>query len=224
MAPERPILLDVPDRFVGERVVARRFADGDAEPLHTAIRESRSHLQPWLPWATGHQSIEETREFIRRGQAGWLLREDFHMAVIARATTASTSSPLPSAATPVEDEGALLGGIGLHPLDWNVPSLEIGYWLRRGAEGHGYMSEATRLLTTYAFEGLGAARIVIRCDARNMRSRRVPERLGYILEGCMRHYQRDTSGERADMLVFAMIPDDYTRARVTWPESPRFAQ
>jgi RimJ/RimL family protein N-acetyltransferase len=213
--PERPILLDVPDRFAGERVVARRFADGDAEPLYAAIQESRSHLQPWLPWATGHQSIEETREFIRRGQAGWLLREDFHMALIAHATTAS-SSPTSSTATPEGGGGALLGGIGLHPLDWSVPSFEIGYWLRRGAEGHGYMSEATRLLTAYAFEGLSAARVVIRCDARNTRSRHIPERLGYALEGCMRHYQRDTSGEFADMLVFAMIPDDYARARGTW--------
>jgi RimJ/RimL family protein N-acetyltransferase len=219
MAPERPILLDVPDRFVGARVVARRFADDDAEPLYTAIQESRPHLRPWLPWATGHQSIEDTREYIRRSLAHWLLREAFSMGIFAHATSA-TLSPTSSSTVPAGGGGALLGGIGLHPLDWGVPSFEIGYWLRHTAEGYGYMSEAARLLTAYAFEGLGAARVVIRCDARNTRSRRIPERLGYVLEGCMRHYQRDTSGELADMLLFAMIPDDYARARVTWPQDP----
>jgi RimJ/RimL family protein N-acetyltransferase len=136
------------------------------------------------------------------------------MVIVARTRPAAPSA----SAEPPEGEGPVLGGIGLHPRDWRVPSFEIGYWLRRSAEGHGYASEATRLLTSFVFEGLGAARLTFRCDARNVRSKGVPERLGFVYEGCARRHHRDTSGELADMLTFALTPQDYERARLTWPD------
>jgi RimJ/RimL family protein N-acetyltransferase len=68
-------------------------------------------------------------------------------------------------------------------------------------------------MTCFAFEVLEARRLVIRCDTRNLRSKAVPERLGYVLEGCLRNSQMDTSGRPADMLVYAMTPQDYERAR-----------
>jgi RimJ/RimL family protein N-acetyltransferase len=180
-------------------VIARPFTDLDVAELHAAIQESREHLRPWLPWWNTHETPDDTRDFVRRSQAHWLLRESLGMGLFSR------------------EGGALLGGIGLHPGDWTVPSFEIGYWLRAGAEGHGYMSEAVRLLTRYAFEGLAAERVIIRCDARNVRSRSVPERLGYVQEGHMRCTHRDTAGELADMLTYALIREDYERVRHTWP-------
>lgn len=81
------------------------------------------------------------------------------------------------------------------------------------------MSAAVRLLTTYAFEGLEARRVEVRCDARNTRSARVAERQGYVLEGRLRHDMRDPAGEPRDTLVYAMIPVDYERAHEAWPRS-----
>src|SRR5262249_47762762 len=152
------------------------LTDADAELLYAAILESLSHLQPWLPGFNEEQSIDDTRVFIRRSQAQWLLGEAFRMAIVARTLPAAPSQTAERA----EGDGLLLGGIVLHPRDWKVPSFEISYWLRRSAEGQGYMSEATRLLTSFAFEGLGAQRLMISCDARNVRSKAVPERLGYV--------------------------------------------
>ena len=203
MSSERHILMAVPDRFVGDRVVVRAFTDDDAAPLFAAIQESRTHIQPWLPWADQHRSVADTLEFIRRTQARWILRDGFDMGIFSRR------------------EHTFLGGIGLGVVNWDVPAFDIGYWVRKGAEGQGYVGEATRLVTTLAFRTLKAQRVAIRCDARNARSKAIPERLGYVYEGCLRRSELDTSGRPFDMLVFAMIPEDYHKARAAWPQANR---
>ncbi len=114
----------------------------------------------------------------------------------------------------------LLGAISLMPHQWAVPSFEIGYWLRSSAEGQGYMSEAVRLLVTYCFETLEAQRLLIRCDVRNARSRAIPERLGFTLEGTLRNDHRGTDGTLRDMQYWTMIPDEYARSAENAP-NPR---
>jgi RimJ/RimL family protein N-acetyltransferase len=195
----QPILLDLPQSFVGQRVIVRPMVDDDASALHDAITESREHLRPWMPWSDGHRSLDDTRHYIRTTVGNWILRTEFSMGIFLR------------------DTGAVLGGMGLHIGNWDIPAFEIGYWLRKSAEGHGYVSEAARLLTTFAFEGLGAQRLVIRCDDRNSRSAAVPQRLGYVLEGTLRRADLDPEGHIRDILVFAMIREDYERAQVVWP-------
>ncbi len=195
MAEDRKLLLSWPARFVGERVIARCLDDEDAAPMHEAIAASReTQLRPWLPWYNQHQTIEDTLAYVRRARGTYILRENFEMGLFARA------------------DGAFLGGVGVHPRHWQVPSFEIGYWLSASAQGHGYMSEAVRLLTSYLFDVLGAGRVMIRCDARNTRSRNVAERLGYVIEGTTRNGGIDNDGKPFDLLVLAMIPEDYWRA------------
>lgn len=198
MPEARAILLEVPEQLKGPRVVVRRYSDADAAPLHEAIQESVEHLRPWMPWYDKHQTLDDTLEYVRRTQARWITREDLGMGIFAR------------------DGGAVLGGTGLHVQGWDIPCFEIGYWVRRSQEGHGYITEAVRLLAACAFEQLRAQRLAIHCDARNIRSKAIPERLGFVYEGCLRHEGLDTAGQPFDMLVYAMIPNDYERARVAW--------
>lgn len=112
--------------------------------------------------------------------------------------------------------GHYLGGSGLHRIDWSVPALEIGYWLRTSAWGKGYASEAVRLLCEFAFESLRANRVEIRCDALNTRSMAVPTRLGFVQEALLRRECRDGNGELRDTLIFAMTPEDYDRVKSGW--------
>ena len=75
--------------------------------------------------------------------------------------------------------------MSLFNIEWSIPKFEIGYWLRTTLIGKGYMTEAVVALTKMAKETLKANRIEIRCDERNVRSRRVAERAGYRLEGIL---------------------------------------
>jgi ribosomal-protein-serine acetyltransferase len=186
-----PILHELPAQLVGERVLLRPYRAGDGQALWEAVDESREHVLPWLPWAGQHTAPADSEAWVRKSQAKWILREDLGMGVWERET------------------GRYLGGIGLHRIDWDVPAFEIGYWLRRTAVGHGYITEAVRLLCRCAFEELAANRVLICCGAGNHRSAAVPQRLGFVSEGCMRNYKRDTDGTLYDMLMFSMTPQDY---------------
>ncbi len=183
-------LMPLFDELVGERVVVRPYRPEDAEQHFAAIEESRAHIAPWLPWVGGYASVADSRDYIARERAHWLLREDMGLGIFDRAT------------------GRYLGGTGLHPCNWDMGIFEIGYWLRVSAEGHGYMAEAVRLLTDFAFDQLGAKRVFIRCDARNTRSANVARRLGFVQEAHLRNEMRVPDGSLRDTLVFARIPSD----------------
>lgn len=194
--PRHRALIPLFDVLEGERVVVRPFRESDAEEHFEAVVESREHIQPWLPWARGYDTLDDSRTFIARSEAAWRLRDDLILGIFDRAT------------------GRFLGGTGLHPRDWDIPFFEIGYWLRVSAEGHGYMTEAVRLLTDYAFESLGANRVMIRCDERNTRSAAVAERAGYLREARLRNDSFGADGTLRNTLIFALTPVDSRERQV----------
>jgi RimJ/RimL family protein N-acetyltransferase len=195
---ERPILLDFPPQLAGPRVIVRPWRDEDVQVMHDAILESAEHIGAWMPWPDRHRTLDDTLEYIRHTQADLARREAFGMGIFDRET------------------GELLGAIGVHPRQWTIPSFEIGYWIRKPKEGNGYVTEAVKLLTRFAFGRLGANRVFVRCDRRNTRSSAIPERLGFVLEGILRNSERDSSGDLADTMYWAMTPDDFSRAEPTW--------
>lgn len=184
---ENPILLDFPDHFETERLLIRAPKAGDAPPIHAAIQESLDHLKPWMPWAREDETVEELEAFLRQMAARFLLREDLPLMLWRKS------------------DGLYVGGSGLHRMDWSIPRFEIGYWVRASLEGQGYISEAVNGITQFAFDVLAAERVEIRCDSRNARSAAVAQRVGYTLEGRLRHEDRDPKGELRDTLVFSKL-------------------
>ncbi len=185
-----PLLLDIPDQFETERLLVRAPKAGDGPVLHEAVVETLDALRRWMDWAIPEQTVDMLEEFARRGAYTFIARTDFPMLIWRR------------------DDEKFVGVVGLHPSDWSVPLLEIGYWCRASCEGRGYVSEAVRGITRFAFEALGANRLEIRCDARNDRSARVAERCGYQLEGRLRRNELDTAGELSDTLIYAHLASD----------------
>lgn len=193
-----PILTDLPDALLGERVLLRPLRPGDGAAMWPAVEESREQISPWMPWVDKAHSADDQEEFARRSAAQWLTREALMVGIWDRAA------------------GQYLGGSGLHRIDWAVPAFEIGYWLRTSAWGQGYVSEAVRVLCRFAFETLGANRVEIRCDGHNERSLAVPRRLGFVQEATLRNETRDGSGKLRDTLIFALTPADYEQVKLTW--------
>jgi RimJ/RimL family protein N-acetyltransferase len=188
---QSPLLIELPEHLDGARVRLRPFSADDAPALWEAVDESREHLAPWLPWAGRYASVDDAREYVARAAAWWLLRQDLPVGIFER------------------ESGRLLGGSGLHRIDWDLRSFEIGYWLRRSAEGRGYMTEAVQLLTRWAFDDLAASRVFIRMDVRNARSRAVAAGLGFVHEGTLRNSLPDAEGRPRDSHMYALIPEDY---------------
>ncbi len=184
-----PLLLDIPDRFESERLIIRGPRPGDGTVANVAIRESLAELRPWFPWVTPVPRPEDTEGVYRRAAARWLTREDFLLLLFRK------------------EDGLFVGGSGLHNVEWSVPRMEIGYWLRTSLTGQGYMTEAVRAITAFALEHLRAQRLEIRCEARNTRSAAVAERAGYTLEARLRRQMRGVDGSLQDVLLYAWLAD-----------------
>ena len=194
--PIPPILRELPEDLVGSRVVVRPFRVGDGQALWEAVEESREHLLPWLPWAKGHQTPADSEAYARKKQADWLLREDFSLGIWEQGTV------------------RFLGGSGLHATQWDVPAFEIGYWLRKSAEGHGFMTETVCLVCQLAFDTLKANRVYIRAETLNNRSTAIPRRLGFVEEAVLRNASRSSNGELCDFFLFAMTPAEYAQSPI----------
>ncbi len=186
-----PLLIELPQALVGDRVVVRPWRAGDGPALYEATQESLEHIAPWLPWGPVHDSPESSEKFVRRWSARWDLREDLPMGIWNKSS------------------GRFLGGCGLHRIDWDVRSFEIGYWVRVSQTGHGYITEAVRLLTTLCFDSLNANRVFIRVVVENERSKAIPKRLGFVEEGILRNSIADPEGNPRNIQVFALTPEDW---------------
>ena len=181
------VLVEFPDRFETERLTIRSPLPGDGAEVQAAVAETIEDLRPWMPWADHAPTVAEAESDVRRARAHFLTREDLWLFLFLKGTH------------------TLVGGSGFHQIDWNVPRLEIGYWVRRRFQGRGYISEAVRGISSFAFDTLGARRLEIRCDARNVRSRRVAERAGYELEATLRNHSLAVDGSLRDTLIYVRL-------------------
>jgi N-acetyltransferase len=95
-------------------------------------------------------------------------------------------------------------------------AVEIGWtWLAASAQGTGINVDAKLLLLRHAFEHLGVARVDIKTDARNDRSRRAIEGLGATFEGILRKWSPSwVPGEEGSLRDSAM----YSIVDFEWPE------
>lgn len=180
----KPVMLDFPEEFETERLVIRAPRPGDGVEMSQAVNESLSELRLWLPWATKMQSAEESEEFLRQSRLRFLAREDLQLVLFLKGSN------------------TIVGSSGLHRFNWEVPRFEIGYWIRTKFAGQGFCREAVNGISKFAFETLKAKRLEIHIDPRNVKSRRVAERAGYILEANLHNYARDVDAELRDTLIY----------------------
>ncbi|MFX3623247.1 MAG: GNAT family N-acetyltransferase [Ectobacillus sp.] len=181
-----PLLLDFPSEFHTERLFIRMPLPGDGKAVYEAINESIEELKPWMPFAHKEQTEQEVEANIRDAHIKFLRREDLRLLVFLKET------------------GELVASSGLHRINWDVPKFEIGYWIRSRFSKKGYMTEAVAGIAEFAFTELGANRLEIRCDAKNARSRAIPERLGFKLEGILENDDVSVDGsELRDTCIYA---------------------
>jgi RimJ/RimL family protein N-acetyltransferase len=98
-----------------------------------------------------------------------------------------------------------------------VPSLRtiaIGHtWLGRRWWRTGHNTESKLLMLTYAFDTLGAARVVWHTDIYNAQSQAAIERLGATREGEMRKHRIRRDGSWRTTVQYSMTDDDWPAAR-----------
>ncbi|MDX2004988.1 MAG: GNAT family protein [Meiothermus sp.] len=159
-----------------------------AEALFDLTDRNRAHLRRWLPWVDGVLEPADTATFIQG-----------RLDALARGTGFDLT---------IWQRGQIAGTVGL--FDLNGFKGEIGYWLGQGFEGQGLMSRSVSALLDYGFGELGLARVQIKAHTENLRSRAVPERLGFRLEGVLKNDAK-LHGNLGDHALYAMTSLEWVR-------------
>ncbi|WP_156290233.1 GNAT family N-acetyltransferase [Oceanobacillus salinisoli] len=187
---KNPLLIDFPHEFHTERLFLRAPLPGDGKVIYDAINASLPELTTWMTFTTRNQGIEEAELSVREAHILFLKREDLRFHIFRR------------------DNRTFIGSAGLHQIDWNARKFEVGYWIDTRYSGNGYMTEAVEGLTVFAFYALTANRLEMKIDTENTKSRAIPERLGFTLEGIL---HKNTVGNLAndlrDTCIYAKVRD-----------------
>ncbi|RSK28886.1 N-acetyltransferase [Bacillus sp. HMF5848] len=162
----------------------------DANSIYELVDQSRTYLRQWLPWVDGTTKVADSIDFIRACQKAYV--EQIGMFTV------------------IMYNGKIIGTASYNSLDWRNKIVYIGYWLAPDYQGQGIMTKVVKALTTYAFEELQFNRVDIRAATSNVKSRSIPERLGFIYEGTVRdaewlydHY--------VDHAIYGVLARDWQR-------------
>lgn len=112
-------------------------------------------------------------------------------------------------------DGRLIGEVSLIWRSVESRQAELGYILHPDAQGQGFATEAAAAMLELGFERAGIHRIYARCDARNVASARVMERLGMRREAHFRQHAL-VKGRWDEEYVYALLAQEWrTAARGT---------
>jgi ribosomal-protein-serine acetyltransferase len=159
----------------------------DAERVFALVLENYERLRKWMPWVTPESTAADTRAFIEGVR--------------------SNPNPALREANGIYVDGELAGGMGLNGDPMNAVG-EIGYWIAGAYEGRGVVSRSVVALVDYGFRDLRLHRIEIRAATENLRSRAIPERLGFVEEAVLREAGRTGLGF-VDLVVYGMLASDW---------------
>ncbi len=93
-------------------------------------------------------------------------------------------------------------------------ALEIGWtWIGAPWQRTAINTECKLLLLGHAFEDLGAHRVTLKTDLRNVRSQRAIERIGGLREGVLRRHRICWDGSVRDSVYYGIVDADWPQVR-----------
>lgn len=109
-------------------------------------------------------------------------------------------------------DGRPLGAVGLHFDRGRDDGIaEIGYWTAPHGRGRGVTTEAVAEVCAWAFATCGVQRLDWYAEVGNVASRRVAEKVGFVMEGTLRNFLVRPTGERVDGWVASLVSAEEIR-------------
>jgi uncharacterized cupin superfamily protein len=167
-----------------ERLVLRPWGPAEAHDFLALRISNQARLAEWMRWAHTIPSLDEQlAQIIEWDRAFWSGGDVIYGLF--------------------EPDGKPVGGVGMHNRSGALGK-ELGYWVTGDREGKGYVTEAVRAMLRLAFEVYGVDRVEIHTDPGNLRSRAVPERLGFLHEATLPRRSVGGDGAPADSVIYTM--------------------
>jgi ribosomal-protein-serine acetyltransferase len=134
------------------------------------VDSNREYLRRWHPWADHIRSPDDAGKMISAWERQNANKRGFCAAIFS--------------------DGQLCGTISHLNVDWPNRWTALSYWLDEAHQGKGIMTACCRAMIAHSFETWNLNRVTIECAVQNQRSRAIPERLGFKLEGIIRGIER----------------------------------
>ncbi len=176
--------------------MAVAFLRGDTIDLRPLERTDVDAILPWINDSEVTRTLlihrpmnrEAEIEFIDRMAKG---EQDVVLGIVATAS------------------GRLLGATGLNQIDTQSRQCQFGIFIGDRAErGKGYGSEATRLITGFAFATLNLNRVWLHVTAENAAGIKAYEKVGYRREGVLRQaFYKE--GRYHDLVTMAILREEW---------------
>ena len=167
------------------------LSDVHTQEFFDLATQNRNHIREWMFWIGDDFSLSDAKQHIKLALERFAMNNGLEAGVWAK--------------------GTLAGCVRLNYIDWIHKNTELGYWLAESFQGQGLATKASRALIDYAFLTLELHRVEIRCMSENLRSRRIPERLGFTQEGVLRQV-RWRKDHFDDHVVYGMLASEWRSA------------
>lgn len=172
-----------PESFETARLLLRLPRMDDVESIYNYARDPE--VSKYLIWRP-HESVEITREFLRRCIRCWEDQSAFPWIITLKA------------------DCSLLGMIELRIDKFRA---DFGYGIARQYWGYGYTTEAATVVVDWAIDQERIFRVWAICDLENVASARVLEKAGLQREGILRRFiiHPNISNEPRDCFCYSIV-------------------
>ncbi len=160
----------------------------DADQIFALIDESRDYLREWLPFVDNTHTVADIQDFIQSGLQKYASNNGAELGI--------------------EYRGQLAGVLGLHYINWSHRTTTLGYWIGERFQGNGLMTNSCRVLVDTLFKEHGLNRVEIQVAPQNLKSRAIPERLGFQNEGCRQQVEW-LYDHYVDHIIYGMLAQDW---------------
>lgn len=171
-----------------EFVSLEQLAIAHSQELYDLTERNRDYLREWLPWLDYIQSRSDTEKFIES-----TIKE-------------SLAGGAPNFA--VLYKGSICGVAGFHKINKQHKIGSIGYWLGKSYNGNGIITTAVKELLSIGFCEFYLNKIEIHCAEGNVKSRAIPERLGFTYEATLRQCEWLYS-KYVDHAIYSILASEY---------------
>jgi ribosomal-protein-serine acetyltransferase len=179
---------------INETLTLREIQIEDAQKIFEAINTQRAYLGKWLPFVASTKSVDDTIAFVQAVRKNLMLKPEYVFSIFW--------------------ENRFAGLIGFKDFDTLNRKIEIGYWLKEELQHKGIITLATNYLICFGFTKMDVNRIQIRCGTMNLSSRKIPERLGFMLEGIERDGELLSNGIYTDLAVYSLLKKEWKQSNI----------
>jgi ribosomal-protein-serine acetyltransferase len=174
---------------INEQTELRLMERHHAGDLFKTIDLNRAYLREWHPWVDVLRSVSDAEKVI----AAWHQQYANHRGFYAG----------------IWFNGQFCGVINHLNIDWTNRVTILSYWLDADHQRKGIMTACCRAVIEHSFKTWKLNRVTIECVTENTRSRAIPERLGFKLEGIVREAEW-LHGRFADHVIYGLLRSEFT--------------